>query len=103
MGMMRSLERGLLANSPKLCFECLSYLCWNLFKSSDHVLIAKEILKSEDDENKMFRDLDKSGYVCSLGSPMSPPRANLLVTIPQSLPESEDATSSDMHPFDNVI
>lgn len=42
-------------------------------KASDHILTAEENLKSKVDEDKMFRDLDKSVYSCSLGPPMSPP------------------------------
>lgn len=66
------------------------------FKSSDHIFTSDEILKSKMDEDRMFKNLDKAGHVCSLGLPMSPPKLNLLVTLPQNLHESKEVTLSNM-------
>lgn len=53
-------------------------------KYSDRILTTMEVLKLKVDKYKMFRDLDKLGYVCSLGSPMSPPRGYLLISLPEA-------------------
>lgn len=59
-------------------------------KSSDHILSVEEVLNSKVDEDILFRDLDKAGHVCPLGPPISPPRPDLMVVLPQNFPESED-------------
>lgn len=38
----------------------------------DHILSIEELLKIDTNKDKLFRDLDKAGCVCSLGPPMSP-------------------------------
>lgn len=43
-------------------------------KASDHMLSAEEILNLKVDKDKIFRDSDKVGHVCTLGPSMSPPQ-----------------------------
>lgn len=53
-------------------------------KSNDHILSAEKILKSEVDEDKIFKELDKSGFVYPLGPSMSPPKGDLLMSLPEA-------------------
>lgn len=46
-------------------------LLLNHLKSVDHILSVDEVLRLDVDQDKMFKELDKAGYVCPLGPPMS--------------------------------
>lgn len=63
-----------------------SFPLLDALKANDHI-ISVEVLNSTVNEDLMFRNLDRVSHVCPLGHPMSPPRSDLVVVVPQTLPE----------------
>lgn len=45
----------------------------NHLKNVDRILSTDEVLRMDVDEYKIFRELDRAGYVFPRGPPMSPP------------------------------
>lgn len=49
----------------------------NHLKSVDQILSADEVLSMDVEEGRMFRQLHRTGLVCPLGPPISPPSSNV--------------------------
>lgn len=71
-------------------------------KGVDHMLTAEEVLKSETDEDFMFRDLDNAGIISPLGPPILVPQRDPTPT-PQAPQESEFPPLQDLPKTDNII
>lgn len=83
--------------------KALDFLLLEHFKANDQVLTVDEVFNAQVNEDLMFNEFDKAGHLCPLSLPMSHPRPDLVVVVPQSLPELKVHAPSNLPPTKDIV